>query len=121
MSAVVARTGNCLPVSPAQPYGPTNFPTCILGQIYYDGAPVNNINVAVDDQSGAGFPCPDPSTTAPSGVSGTGVVLPEPMCLAIMAIIAGFGGAVSLAGSADPPLIPTPGTSWLRMGMLPVI
>jgi hypothetical protein len=73
MSAVVARTGNCLPVNPANPYGPTNFPTCILGQIYYDGAPVNNANVAVDDQTGAGFPCPDPSTTAPSGVSGTGV------------------------------------------------
>lgn len=73
MSAVVARTGNCLPVNPTAPYGPTNFPTCILGQIYYDGAPVNNGSVAVDDQSGAGFPCPDPSTTAPSGVSGTGV------------------------------------------------
>jgi hypothetical protein len=70
MSAVVARTGNCLPVNPANPYGPTNFPTCILGQIYYDGvAPLNN-SVAVD--SGAG-PCPDPSTSAPSGVSGTGV------------------------------------------------
>src|SRR5215470_13991213 len=69
MSAVVARTGNCLPVNPANPYGPTNFPTCILGQIYYDGvAPLNNA-VAVD--SGAG-PCPDPSTSAPSGVSGTG-------------------------------------------------
>ena len=72
MSAVVARTGNCLPVTPANPYGPTNFPTCILGQIYYDGAPVNNGSVAVDDQTGAGFPCPDPSTPAPSGVSGTG-------------------------------------------------
>lgn len=73
MSAVVARTGNCLAVNPANPYGPTNFPTCILGQIYYDGAPLNNGAVAVDNQSGAGFPCPDPSTTAPSGVSGTGV------------------------------------------------
>jgi hypothetical protein len=73
MSAVVARTGHCLPVNPTAPYGPTNFPTCILGQIYYDGAPVNNSAVAVDDQTAAGFPCPDPSTTAPSGVSGTGV------------------------------------------------
>jgi YVTN family beta-propeller protein len=73
MSAVVARTGHCLPVNPAAPYGPTNFPTCVLGQIYYDGAPVNNGAVAVDDQTGAGFPCPDPSTPAPSGVSGTGV------------------------------------------------
>ena len=70
MSAVVARTGNCLPVTPGNPYGPTNFPTCILGQIYYDGvAPLNN-SVAVDSGSG---PCPDPSTSAPSGVSGTGV------------------------------------------------
>src|SRR5579872_249011 len=66
VSAVVARTGNCLPVNPGQPYGPGNFPTCIMGQIYYDGAPVNNINVAVDNQMG--FPCPDASTTAPSGV-----------------------------------------------------
>ncbi len=72
MSAVVARTGHCLPVTPTAPYGPTNFPTCILGQIYYDGAPLNTGTVAVDNQ--AGFPCPDPSTPAPvSGVSGTGV------------------------------------------------
>lgn len=73
VSGVVARTSNCLPVNPAAPYSPTNFPTCILGQIYYDGAPVNNIGVAVDNQTVAGFPCPDPSTTAPSGVSGLGV------------------------------------------------
>jgi hypothetical protein len=71
MSAVVARTGHCLPVTPGNPYGPTNFPTCILGQIYYDGAPLNTGTVAVDNQTG--FPCPDPSTAAPSGVSGTGV------------------------------------------------
>jgi YVTN family beta-propeller protein len=70
MSAVVARTGNCLPVNPGAPYGPTNFPTCILGQIYYDGAGINSGAVAVDNQPG--FPCPDPSTTAPSGVSGSG-------------------------------------------------
>jgi hypothetical protein len=78
MSAVVARTGNCLPVNPANPYGPTNFPTCILGQIYYDGAPINNGAVAVDDTTHnppavGQLPCPDPSTSAPSGVSGTGV------------------------------------------------
>jgi hypothetical protein len=99
MSAVVARTGNCLPVNPANPYGPTNFPTCILGQIYYDGAPVNNINVAVDDQTGAGFPCPDPSTTAPSGVSGTGVGAGgKNVPCHHGPIIAGFGGAISPAG-----------------------
>lgn len=73
VSAVVNRTGNCLPVNPTAPYGPSNFPTCIMGQIYYDGAPLNNGGVAVDNQTAAGFPCPDPSTTAPSGVSGTGV------------------------------------------------
>jgi hypothetical protein len=81
VSAVVNRTGtgrwtgsdpHCLPVRPTQPYGPTNFPTCIMGQVYYDGAPVNRSTVSVDDQTAAGFPCPDPSTTAPSGVSGTG-------------------------------------------------
>ena len=71
MSGVVARTSHCLPVTPNQPYSPTNFPTCILGQIYYDGAPLNTVTVPVDNQTG--FPCPDPSTTAPSGVSGTGV------------------------------------------------
>jgi hypothetical protein len=99
MSAVVARTGNCLPVNPANPYGPTNFPTCILGQIYYDGAPANNVNVAVDDQTGAGFPCPDPSTTAPSGVSGTGVGAGgKNVPCHHGPIIGSFGGAISPAG-----------------------
>jgi hypothetical protein len=83
MSAVVARTGNCLPTVAAQPYmiqigtvggAPIyNNPTCILGQIYYDGAGQNNINVAVDDigtNGPNGFICPDPSTTAPSGATG---------------------------------------------------
>jgi hypothetical protein len=75
VSHIIGRTGtpeqqHCLPATPNQPYGPNNFPTCILGQIYYDGAPANNTNVAVDDQTAAGFSCPDPSTNAPSGVSG---------------------------------------------------
>jgi YVTN family beta-propeller protein len=74
MSAVVARTGNCLPVNPALPYSPSNFPTCILGQIYYDGSPINQGAVTVDDGGGnAGIPCPDPSNpNVPSGVSGHG-------------------------------------------------
>ncbi|HEY6349857.1 MAG TPA: hypothetical protein VI636_10645 [Candidatus Angelobacter sp.] len=97
MSAVVARTGNCLPVTPGNPYGPTNFPTCILGQIYYDGAPANNTGVAVDNQ--AGFPCPDASTAAPSGVSGTGVGAGgKNVPCHHGPIIAGFGGAISPAG-----------------------
>jgi hypothetical protein len=82
MSHVVSRTGtvsqqHCLPVTPDAPYGPSNFPTCIMGQIYYDGAPVNNIGVPVDDTAHnppavGQLLCPDPSTSAPSGVSGTG-------------------------------------------------
>src|SRR5258708_1012236 len=82
---VPAGMGHCLPVTPGQPYRPNtatppasngNFPTCIIGQIYYDGAgPVSSI-VPVD--SANGFPCPDPSNATPagpvpSGVSGTGV------------------------------------------------
>lgn len=77
VSGVVAHTSNCLPVNSKQAYGPTNFPTCILGQIYYDNAfPVDN-TVAVDNTNG--FACPDPSLAffggapVPSGVSGMGV------------------------------------------------
>ena len=86
VSGVVARTSHCLPVNPNLPYGPPviaggigssitpstgplNPGSCILGQIYYDGAfPVTN-TVAVDN--GNGFPCPDPSNpTTLSGASG---------------------------------------------------
>jgi hypothetical protein len=83
VSGVVGRTSHCLPTVTDQPYmiqvgtdasgNPVyNFPTCILGQIYYDTAPANNIGVAVDDVGlNAGVVvCPDPSTPAPSGASG---------------------------------------------------
>lgn len=52
MSGVVARTDNCLPDNPTAPYGPPqgnpigtfNAPThCIIGQIWYDGAPTNSV------------------------------------------------------------------------------
>lgn len=92
-TSIVNGTGNCLPVNSGAPYSPggpnTTFPqnlaTCILGQIYYDGAPANNVNVTVDDGNNgagdpnAGFNCPDPSlqfadfTPVPSGASGRGV------------------------------------------------
>jgi hypothetical protein len=96
---IVTPTGaytadHCLPFANQTAYGPAlvgsgqgnntptggliNPPTCILGQIYYDGAPVNNAAVTVDDQTAAGFPCPDPSTTALSGVSGHGSLGPPP-------------------------------------------
>jgi hypothetical protein len=87
VSGLVTRpvTNNCLPVIPTSPYGPPlgnalgpiNPSTCILGQIYYDGAPQNNIGVPVDDLSTSlngiqGFVCPDPSNPqVNSGVSGT--------------------------------------------------
>jgi hypothetical protein len=58
-----------------------NYPTCILGQIYYDGAPgvgetrdiqVDN-GVVAPTGGGTSGACPDPSTSVASGVSGTGV------------------------------------------------
>ena len=88
-----ATTGYCLPVNPAANYTPMsipaqasflnpktlhtqtfpagpNFPTCILGQIYYDGVGTVSSTVAVD---AVGAACPDNSTSVSSGVSGTGV------------------------------------------------
>jgi hypothetical protein len=96
---IVKPTGNfvndhCLPFLNQTPYGPPvvgagsgnstpatgliNPSTCILGQIYYDGAPVNNAGIGVDDQSAAGFTCPDTSTSALSGSSGHGTLGPNP-------------------------------------------
>jgi hypothetical protein len=92
---IISRTGtasqqHCLPGNfPKEPYYPAgiagspfptgNFPTCIIGQIYYDGAGSNDVGVPIDAPPPAGgnfspaaLPCPDPSTTVPSGVSGTG-------------------------------------------------
>jgi hypothetical protein len=43
---------------------PANFDSCILGQIYYDGAVQNDDTVFIDDGGAngtAGFVCPDPS------------------------------------------------------------
>lgn len=69
--------GHCLPVNyPAYPtngnatnnYTVANPAACILGQIYYDAASPQDATVPVD--SANGFPCPDPSTLAPSGASG---------------------------------------------------
>ncbi len=84
-------TDHCLPFAATTPYGPPltgtgqgsttpasgaiNPPTCILGQIYYDGAAQNDGTVVVDDgglNAAAGFPCPDPSSTALSGMTGHG-------------------------------------------------
>ncbi|MCU1300951.1 MAG: hypothetical protein JWQ87_1235 [Candidatus Sulfotelmatobacter sp.] len=97
---IVAPTGvytadHCLPVAAQTPYGlpvvttagvvgqgsiapaagPINPPTCILGQIYYDGAVQNDSTVVIDDgglNGPAGFICPDPSSTVLSGMTGHG-------------------------------------------------
>lgn len=85
VSGLVSRpvTNNCLPFAPTTPYGPPygnplgliNPSSCILGQIYYDGASQNNIDVPVDNiglNAANGFNCPDPSNPeVQSGVSGT--------------------------------------------------
>ena len=91
-----ATTGYCLPVNPASNYTPAsipaqasflnpktgntqtfpagpNYPTCILGQIYYDGVAAEDATVPVDEATPNGAPCPDASTSVSSGVSGTGV------------------------------------------------
>jgi hypothetical protein len=66
-------------VAPITTTFPANFASCILGQIYYDGAAQNDDTVLIDDggANGAnGFVCPDPSLqffgTAP-GVVGASV------------------------------------------------
>jgi hypothetical protein len=107
---IVSPTGtfvndHCLPFATQMPYGPPlnivnlvpsgpspntsttvatgviNPPTCILGQIYYDGACANDNTVAVDDGGNGNlnatctagpFACPDPSTPALSGMVGRG-------------------------------------------------
>lgn len=88
--------GHCLPLSypafnvvgtAADNYFPgKNPPACILGQIYYDGAPgPAGLSSTVPVDSGvvtggiASTPCPDPSTAVPSGVSGTYVPTTGPL------------------------------------------
>ncbi|HKI12515.1 MAG TPA: hypothetical protein VKA02_10395 [Candidatus Acidoferrum sp.] len=87
-----AGLGICAPTNPALNYNPgdpanptaqgapggNNYPTCILGQIYYDGVVSEDSTVAVDGISGTNpqaslTPCPDQSESVASGVTGYGV------------------------------------------------
>jgi hypothetical protein len=83
-----AGLGICAPVNPALNYNPgnpaatpptgANYPTCILGQIYYDGVPSEDSTVSVDGVNDTNAqasltPCPDPSEAVASGVTGYGV------------------------------------------------
>src|SRR3984885_14651643 len=85
-----ADAGTQAPFSPGGPVStfPANYASCILGQIYYDGAVQNDDTVLIDDGGANGpvaspaFPCPDPSLqffgtvpgvpgpAVPSGASG---------------------------------------------------
>jgi hypothetical protein len=128
-------TDHCLPFAATTPYGPPlvgsgqgnatpaagpiNPPTCILGQIYYDGAAQNDSTVVIDDgglNAAPGFICPDPSTTALSGMTGHGggvyILGPDKPChhgpminpdgsycaSQVAPIAAGCLGATSIAG-----------------------
>ncbi len=117
VSGLVTRpiTSNCLPVVPTAPYGPPlgnalgpiNPSTCILGQIYYDGAPQNNIGVPVDNillNAVNGFVCPDPSNPeVNSGVSGA-----PPYITGTKSIPCHHGPIIDIAtGKYDPNCDPT--------------
>jgi hypothetical protein len=139
VSNIVSPTGvytadHCLPFANQTPYGPPvvgngqgnltpaagpiNPPSCILGQIYYDGAAQNDSTVVIDDgglNAAPGFICPDPSETVLSGMTGHGggayILGPDrpchhgPMlnpdgtfCAAQAPPSAGCFGAVAIAG-----------------------
>jgi len=83
-----AGLGICAPVNPALNYNPgnpattpptgANYPTCVLGQIYYDGVPSEDSTVTVDgindtNAQASLTPCPDPSEAVASGVTGYAV------------------------------------------------
>lgn len=134
-TAIINGTGNCLPVNPGAPYSPggphtgfaRNFSSCILGQIYYDGSPANNIDTVIDDAgANAGIPCPNPSlffdpantTPVPSGASGHGVgVAGADVPCHRAAFIPSFGATeVALAGLGGSVFIPATGHFLLTNG-----
>jgi hypothetical protein len=129
--APFTTAGTQPPFSPGGPVStfPANYPSCVLGQIYYDGAAQNDITSFIDDGGANGpvggpgisaFPCPDPSLQfvgtpgvpgppVPSGVSGhaSGPYNPDVAChhgpqvTATTATKA--GGAFCPAGPGTPP------------------
>lgn len=123
VSGINARTSNCQPQDTTSPFGPPlgnplgiiNPSTCILGQIYYDGAPQNNTNVQVDNillNGVNGFICPDPSNPeVNSGASGpvgyiVGPAIPchhGPIVTATGAYCSAQDGSVSTCGGAISP------------------
>jgi hypothetical protein len=135
-------TDHCLPFASQTPYGPAvvtgpggvglgnatpttgviNPPTCILGQIYYDGAAQNDSTVVIDDgglnaTSPAGpFACPDPSTLALSGMTGHGttgtgnyILGPDKPCHHGPMINPNTGVYCASQGTTNPAVPPTAG------------
>jgi hypothetical protein len=87
-TGITALQQHCLPFNPALPFSPggpvnlaqtppnpANYSTCILGQIYYDGAGQNDTTTLIDNTGSNSLPCPDPTvqfygtTVSASGVS----------------------------------------------------
>ena len=122
-----ADVGTQAPFSPGGPVSTftANYASCILGQIYYDGAAQNDITAFIDDGGANGpvgspaFPCPDPSLqfygtapgvpgpAVPSGASGHAAGLnPDVACHhgpQLKATTTGqAGGAFCAAGSGTP-------------------
>jgi hypothetical protein len=86
VSGVVDRSSHCLPVMATRPYSYANPPTCIVGQIYFDG--VTDVPGMLINPT-----CPDPSTTLPDGgVTPTGIVGPHVACHHGPIAPAGLGG-----------------------------
>jgi hypothetical protein len=137
--SAINQKAHCLPYAPftvagAQPpYSPggpgsafpANYSSCILGQIYYDGAPQNDDTVLIDDGGANGpvgtpaFPCPDPSLqfygtpgapglAVPSGASGhaAGPYNPDVAChhgpLVTATTATKPGGVFCAAGPGSP-------------------
>jgi hypothetical protein len=77
VSGVVDRKSHCLPMNPKKPYSFANPPTCVVGQIYFDG-------IADEPNKLVSATCPDPSTTLnglPTGKpTPTGIVSPTTAC-----------------------------------------
>ena len=90
VSGVVDRKTHCLPVDPNKPYGPKNPPTCVQGQIYFDGMD-DHADKLIDDSMDA--PCPAPSTSLPDGSpTPTGISGPNTSCHHGAIAPAGIGG-----------------------------
>ena len=111
-----------IPYSPGSANFPANYSSCILGQIYYDGAAQNDVSVVIDDQGAnlGKFSCPDPTLQfsgpapgvpglpVPSGASGHAAGFnPDVPChhgpMLTVTTPTQAGGVFCLPGPSTPP------------------